>query len=97
MPRRGPGTASIGRVDGAAEGERDCSAIVRAILALARGLSVETTAEGVENEREAAVMRALGCDQLQGYLFGRPVPAEELGEEVESLAIGAFSRGARAL
>ncbi len=84
-------------VAGAAEGERDCSAIVRAILALARGLSVETTAEGVENEREAAVMRALGCDQLQGYLFGRPVPAEELGEEVESLAIGAFSRGARAL
>jgi EAL domain-containing protein (putative c-di-GMP-specific phosphodiesterase class I) len=84
-------------VAGAAEGERDCSAIVRAILALARGLSVETTAEGVENEREAAVMRALGCDQLQGYLFGRPVPAEELGEEVESPAAGAFSRGARAL
>jgi predicted signal transduction protein with EAL and GGDEF domain len=84
-------------VAGAAEGERDCSAIVRAILALARGLSVETTAEGVENEREAAVMRALGCDQLQGYLFGRPVPAEELVEEVESPAAGAFSRGARAL
>ena len=84
-------------VAGAAEGERDCSAIVRAILALARGLSVETTAEGVENEREAAVMRALGCDQLQGYLFGRPVPAEELGEETESIAAGAFSRGARAL
>jgi len=67
-------------VAGAAEGERDCSAIVRAILALARGLSVETTAEGVENEREAAVMRALGCDQLQGYLFGRPVPVEDLDE-----------------
>ncbi len=84
-------------VAGAAEGERDCSAIVRAILALARGLSVETTAEGVENEREAAVMRALGCDQLQGYLFGRPVPADELGEEAENIAGEAFSRGARAL
>jgi diguanylate cyclase (GGDEF)-like protein len=84
-------------VQGAAEGERDCSAIVRAILALARGLSVETTAEGVENEREAAVMRALGCDQLQGYLFGRPVPAEELAEEVETPPAGAFSRAARAL
>jgi diguanylate cyclase (GGDEF)-like protein len=84
-------------VAGAAEGERDCSAIVRAILALARGLSVETTAEGVENEREAAVMRALGCDQLQGYLFGRPVPAEELGEDAGNIVGEAFSRGARAL
>jgi diguanylate cyclase (GGDEF)-like protein len=84
-------------VSGAAEGERDCSAIVRAILALARGLSVETTAEGVENEREAAVMRALGCDQLQGYLFGRPVPAEELPEEAEKLAASPFSLSARAL
>lgn len=84
-------------VHGAAEGERDCSAIVRAILALARGLSVETTAEGVENEREAAVMRALGCDQLQGYLFGKPVPASELAEEPELLEMYPFSRAARAL
>ena len=52
---------------------------------MARGLSVETTAEGVENEREAAVMRALGCDQLQGYLFGRPVPADELGEPQDAV------------
>ena len=84
-------------VQGAAEGERDCSAIVRAILALARGLSVETTAEGVENEREAAVMRALGCDQLQGYLFGRPVPANDLPESRESPASEAFPPAARAL
>ncbi|HVL30134.1 MAG TPA: EAL domain-containing protein [Sphingomicrobium sp.] len=84
-------------VAGAAEGERDCGAIVRAILALARGLNVETTAEGVESEREAAVMRALGCDQLQGYLFGRPVPAAELGEQAENFASGPFSRSARAL
>jgi diguanylate cyclase (GGDEF)-like protein len=84
-------------VAGAAEGERDCSAIVRAILALARGLNVETTAEGVENEREAAVMRALGCDQLQGYLFGRPGPAQELGGEAENFTASLFSRPARAL
>ena len=84
-------------VAGAAEGERDCSAIVRAILALARGLSVETTAEGVENEREAAVMRALGCDQLQGYLFGRPVPVEELDDHAEPLDFSPFSRAARTL
>jgi diguanylate cyclase (GGDEF)-like protein len=65
-------------VRGAAEGARDCVAIVNAILALARGLDVETTAEGVETETQADVMRQLGCTQLQGFHFGRPVRAEEL-------------------
>jgi len=64
-------------VRGAAEGERGCLAIVNAIIALARGLDIETTAEGVETEGQAAAMRALGCDELQGYHFGRPVPASE--------------------
>ena len=63
---------------GAAEGARDCVAIVHAILALARGLGVETTAEGVETAAQADVMRQLGCDQLQGFHFGRPVRASEL-------------------
>ena len=65
-------------VRGAAEGAQDCVAIVHAILALARGLGVETTAEGVETEAQAHVMRQLGCTQLQGFHFGRPVRAEEL-------------------
>ncbi|MDP9424221.1 MAG: EAL domain-containing protein [Pseudomonadota bacterium] len=64
-------------VRGAAEGAQDCVAIVHAILALARGLGVETTAEGVETETQANVMRQLGCTQLQGFHFGRPVRAEE--------------------
>ena len=64
-------------VRGAAEGERNCLAIVNAIMALANGLDIETTAEGVETEGQAAAMRELGCDQLQGYHFGRPVPAGE--------------------
>ena len=71
-------------VRGAAEGAKDCAAIVDAILALARGLGVETTAEGVETAEQASVMRRLGCSQLQGFYFGRPVPAPMLdgrGEE----------------
>ena len=67
-------------VRGAAEGARDCVAIVHAILALARGLGVETTAEGVETEAQAEVMRQLGCTQLQGFHFGRPVLAGDLRE-----------------
>jgi len=69
-------------VRGAAEGAQDCVAIVHAILALARGLGVETTAEGVETEAQAGVMRQLGCTQLQGFHFGRPVPASELHEAI---------------
>ena len=69
-------------VRGAADGERDCMAIVNAIIALANGLDIETTAEGVETEAQAAAMRALGCDQLQGFHFGRPVPAGDLAGQV---------------
>ena len=67
-------------VRGAAEGAKDCVAIVHAILALARGLGVETTAEGVETEDQAEIMRQLGCTQLQGFHFGRPVRAAEIRE-----------------
>ena len=65
-------------VRAAADGQCESVAIVHAILALARGLGVETTAEGVETEAQAEVMRCLGCTQLQGFLFGRPVSADSL-------------------
>jgi diguanylate cyclase (GGDEF)-like protein/PAS domain S-box-containing protein len=65
-------------VRGAASEERESTAIIRAILALARGLGIQATAEGIETEREAEAMRALGCDELQGFLFGRPEPAPSL-------------------
>jgi diguanylate cyclase (GGDEF)-like protein len=63
-------------VRGAAEGARESVAIVHAILALARGLGMDTTAEGIETAAQAKVLRDLGCTQLQGYYFGRPVPGE---------------------
>lgn len=63
-------------VRGAAQGSRESVAIVHAILALARGLGVETTAEGVETAVQADAMRALGCTQLQGHYFGFPGPVE---------------------
>ena len=67
-------------VRGAANGERESLAIIDAILALARGLGVATTAEGVETAAQAEVMRTLGCDQLQGFHFGRPVAADGLDQ-----------------
>ncbi len=56
----------------------DCAAIVCAITGLARSLSIITTAEGVETEEQLALVRAAGCNQVQGFLFGRPGPAGAL-------------------
>jgi diguanylate cyclase (GGDEF)-like protein len=72
-------------VQGAAAGDREHLAIVEAILAMARRLDVETTAEGVETAAQERVMRSLGCDQFQGFRFGRPVPADWLKERPEAL------------
>ena len=57
---------------------RDCKAIVASTLALAQGLGTVTTAEGVETEEQFEYMRDAGVDLVQGYLFGRPVPARQL-------------------
>jgi diguanylate cyclase (GGDEF)-like protein/PAS domain S-box-containing protein len=52
--------------------------IVDAIVRLAHGLGAEVVAEGVETEAQLAALAALGCDLVQGFLLGRPMPAEEL-------------------
>ncbi|MGU3537205.1 EAL domain-containing protein [Methylobacterium sp. A54F] len=52
--------------------------IVRAVISMGSSLRMTTTAEGVETEEQLALLRAEGCDEVQGYLFSRPVPAVEL-------------------
>ena len=54
----------------------DRRAIIRAVNSLAATLGMKTIAEGVETEAELACIRAEGCDQVQGYLTGRPMTAE---------------------
>jgi diguanylate cyclase (GGDEF)-like protein len=53
-------------------------AIVRAVISLARDLGMRTTAEGVETEQQATMLAGLGCMEVQGYLYSRPVPAADL-------------------
>ncbi|MEL0253702.1 MAG: bifunctional diguanylate cyclase/phosphodiesterase, partial [Novosphingobium sp.] len=52
--------------------------LVTGAITLACGLDMQVIAEGVESEMQADLLRAAGCHELQGYLFGRPMPLEEL-------------------
>lgn len=54
------------------------SKLVGSLLHAARALGVSIVAEGVENEAQALFLRAAGCDRMQGYLFARPMPAQEV-------------------
>lgn len=54
------------------------AAVLDATIALAIALNIPVTAEGIETSRQAEVLRAAGCDQLQGYLLGRPMSIVEL-------------------
>src|SRR5262249_49699918 len=55
----------------------DDAAIALAVISLARSLRMKCIAEGVETAEHCAFRREHGCDQIQGYWFSRPVPAEE--------------------
>ena len=59
--------------------------IVRTVVSLARSIGMATTAEGIETREQHAVLREEGCEQLQGYLFSKPVPAKKAAELIRSL------------
>lgn len=70
-------------VKSACEGAPDSIAIIKAIVALADDLGMRTTAEGIETPAEMEQMRALGCTQMQGYLFSKPSasPSSDSGND----------------
>ena len=57
--------------------DEDSSAIVRAIVAMAKSLGLKVVAEGIETGDQMAFLKALNCDQIQGFYFARPMPAHE--------------------
>jgi diguanylate cyclase (GGDEF)-like protein/PAS domain S-box-containing protein len=64
-------------IDGSIENQ----AIVRAIISLTRDLGMRVTAEGVENEQQATILAGLGCTEVQGFLYSRPLPSTELAKK----------------
>jgi EAL domain-containing protein (putative c-di-GMP-specific phosphodiesterase class I) len=62
--------------------------IVRAIAALAQGLGMATTAEGVETSQQLAMIRLEGCTEMQGFIFSEPVPAHEIEGLIANRADG---------
>ena len=82
--------------------DADDAAITSAIIAMGHSLNLRVIAEGVETEDQLDYLRQHGCDQVQGYLFSKPLPAEEatrylreaadsgkLGRQDETIAVQA--------
>jgi diguanylate cyclase (GGDEF)-like protein len=65
----------------------DDATIVRAVIALAHSLRMHVVAEGVENRAQLEFLRAEGCDEVQGYLVSRPVPADAITALLASGAV----------
>ncbi len=60
------------------DSREECRAIVRSVVSLAHSLGMTTTAEGVEREEQVAHLREAGCTEVQGFLYSKAIPAEEL-------------------
>jgi diguanylate cyclase (GGDEF)-like protein len=60
------------------ETEASCRAIVKTVIDLCRNLNLTCVVEGMEADGQARILRSLGCTMMQGYLFGRPMPAHEV-------------------
>ena len=59
------------------DGDPESTAIIRAVVALAGSLGMKTVAEGVASQEQLELVRELGCDKIQGYIFSKPVAAKE--------------------
>jgi EAL domain-containing protein (putative c-di-GMP-specific phosphodiesterase class I) len=64
------------------------AAIASAVIAAAHGLGAKVVAEGVETAAQSAVLSALKCDAVQGFLFARPMSAEQFGELLRAESLG---------
>jgi EAL domain-containing protein (putative c-di-GMP-specific phosphodiesterase class I) len=64
--------------------DHDDRAIIRAVTAMAHSMKIKVIAEGVESSEQLSFLRGISCDEAQGYLFSKPVTADEFREMVEA-------------
>ena len=70
------------------EHDSDDAAIVSAIVALGQALGLRIVAEGVETDTQQSFLTTLGCDALQGFLLGQPLPAEQFMHDIQRVGPG---------
>lgn len=66
--------------------------IVKAAVKMAKSLGIHTLAEGVENKEQVHFLREIGCEKMQGYLFGKPMPLEEAVSNIHGQNVAFESR-----
>jgi diguanylate cyclase (GGDEF)-like protein/PAS domain S-box-containing protein len=74
--------------------DADDGAIVRTIISIARQMDLKVVAEGVETAEQLAFLKALDCDEAQGYLFARPMPAGEITRMLQQMDMRNAANGA---
>lgn len=62
--------------------KRECGAVIASAIALAKGMDITITAEGIETELQFGILSSMGIDFAQGYLFGRPAPAGQFSRQL---------------
>lgn len=67
--------------------DSDDAAIVRAVLSMSHEMKIQVIAEGVETQEQLAFLKELNCEEYQGYLFSRPVPANEIEKYLKSARV----------
>ncbi|MGI6577623.1 MAG: EAL domain-containing protein [Eubacteriales bacterium] len=60
-------------------------AVVKSIISMAKALGMKTVAEGVESKNQVEFLRRIGCDEIQGYIFAKPMPARQMDDYINAI------------